>query len=209
MLKKAKELGILCDAEVGVVVFSSTDKLYEFSSTSMKSVFERYNKSREEHHQLLNQASEAKFWQKEGAILRQQLQTLQENHQQLTGEELSGLGVKDLQNLETQLEMSLREVRTRKDQILTDEIKELSREGNLIHQENVELYKKANLICELHRKKVYGTAEMNAGTGYTLIPCSYNNKEDSNVPIDLQLSQPEHQTYETPARITKSGQATH
>ncbi|RRT75404.1 hypothetical protein B296_00025116 [Ensete ventricosum] len=33
LLKKAKELAILCDAEVGVVVFSSTGRLYEFAST--------------------------------------------------------------------------------------------------------------------------------------------------------------------------------
>ncbi|XP_028115739.1 uncharacterized protein LOC114313566 [Camellia sinensis] len=34
LLKKAKELAILCDAEVGVMVFSSTGKLYDFSSSS-------------------------------------------------------------------------------------------------------------------------------------------------------------------------------
>ncbi|KAK6128550.1 hypothetical protein DH2020_037694 [Rehmannia glutinosa] len=33
LLKKAKELAILCDAEVGVIIFSSTGKLHEFSST--------------------------------------------------------------------------------------------------------------------------------------------------------------------------------
>jgi hypothetical protein len=33
LLKKAKELSILCDAEVGLIVFSSTGRLYEFSST--------------------------------------------------------------------------------------------------------------------------------------------------------------------------------
>ncbi|KAI8550221.1 hypothetical protein RHMOL_Rhmol06G0087800 [Rhododendron molle] len=38
LLKKAKELAILCDAEVGVIIFSSTDKLYEFASTSSKSL---------------------------------------------------------------------------------------------------------------------------------------------------------------------------
>jgi hypothetical protein len=31
LFKNAKELSILCDAEVGVIVFSSTGKLYEFS----------------------------------------------------------------------------------------------------------------------------------------------------------------------------------
>ncbi|KAK8692401.1 hypothetical protein V6N13_075861 [Hibiscus sabdariffa] len=51
----------------------------------------------------------------------------------MMGEELTGLTVKDLQNLESQLEMSLRGVRMKK--------------GNLIHQENVELYKKQIAIA--------------------------------------------------------------
>ncbi|RXH74133.1 hypothetical protein DVH24_021313 [Malus domestica] len=34
LIKKAKELAILCDAEVGLVIFSSTGKLYEFASNS-------------------------------------------------------------------------------------------------------------------------------------------------------------------------------
>ncbi|KAF4355819.1 hypothetical protein G4B88_024989 [Cannabis sativa] len=102
LLKKAKELSILCDAQVGLIIFSSTGKLYDYSSSSMKCVIERYNKMKEEHNQLLNPASEVK------------------------------------------------------DQILTDEIKELNRKGNLIHQENVELYKKVDLLhkenLELQRK---------------------------------------------------------
>jgi len=37
LLKKAKELSILCDAEVGLIIFSSTGRLYEFSSTKYES----------------------------------------------------------------------------------------------------------------------------------------------------------------------------
>ncbi|RWW43787.1 hypothetical protein BHE74_00050516, partial [Ensete ventricosum] len=33
LLKKAKELAILCDAEVGVVVFSATGRLYDYASS--------------------------------------------------------------------------------------------------------------------------------------------------------------------------------
>ncbi|OAY78929.1 MADS-box transcription factor 57 [Ananas comosus] len=33
LLKKAKELSILCDAEVGLIVFSSTGRLHEFASS--------------------------------------------------------------------------------------------------------------------------------------------------------------------------------
>ncbi|KAI9090908.1 hypothetical protein K1719_028393 [Acacia pycnantha] len=40
LLKKARELAILCDAQVGVIVFSSTGKLYEYgSSRSYHSIF--------------------------------------------------------------------------------------------------------------------------------------------------------------------------
>lgn len=33
LLKKARELSVLCDAEVAVIVFSKSGKLFEYSST--------------------------------------------------------------------------------------------------------------------------------------------------------------------------------
>ncbi|XP_022864782.1 MADS-box transcription factor 23-like isoform X2 [Olea europaea var. sylvestris] len=193
LLKKAKELAILCDAEVGLIIFSSTEKLYEYSSTSVKSVIERYSKAKEQHHQLLNPDSEVKFWQREAAILRQQLHDLQENHRKLMGEELYGLGVEDLQKLENQLEMSLRGVRMRKEQVLTDEIQELNLKGNLIHQENVDLY-----------KKVYGTRDPSTANGNGFVPYnSFTVTRELHGPIQLQLSQPTPNLH-TPARESES-----
>ncbi|KAM7524292.1 hypothetical protein LguiA_014194 [Lonicera macranthoides] len=144
LLKKAKELAILCDAEVGVIIFSSTGKLYECSST-----------------------------------------------RQLLGKQLIGLGVEDLQNMENQLEMSLQCVRMRKETILTNEIQELSIKGSLLHQKNVELY-----------KKVYGTRDANESAYITY---GYSNGEDMCVPFHLQLSQPDPlSSDQAPAGASKS-----
>ncbi|XP_022975993.1 MADS-box transcription factor 23-like isoform X1 [Cucurbita maxima] len=207
LLKKAEELAILCDADVGVIIFSSTNKLYEYSSSSMKTLIERYNKTKEEHHQLGNSTSEVKYWQREAAMLRQQLQSLHENHRQMMGEELTGLSAKDLQNLENQLEISLRGIRMKKEKILMDEIQDLNRKVNLIHQDNTELYKKVNLIrqenLELH-KKVYGTKDAN-GAHISSLTNGLSVGEDAGIPIDLQLSQPQPQDHEAPERATKLG----
>ncbi|WMV12683.1 hypothetical protein MTR67_006068 [Solanum verrucosum] len=59
LLKKAKELAILCDAQVGLIVFSSTGKLYEFANNSMRSTIDRYNKIKEENNNM-NPMSEVK-----------------------------------------------------------------------------------------------------------------------------------------------------
>ncbi|CAN8276519.1 unnamed protein product [Cochlearia groenlandica] len=191
LIKKAKELAILCDAEVGLIIFSSTGKLYDFASSSMKLVIDRYNKSKIDQQQLLNPTSEVKFWQREASVLRQELHALQENHRKIMGEQLNGLSVNELNNLENQLEFSLREIRMKKEQMLTHEIQELSQKKKLIHQENLELTRKVILIhqenVELY-KKAYTTTSLNDESSHT-------NQ------IRLQLSQPGHLDYnyhETP-----------
>ncbi|KAL6146498.1 hypothetical protein ACLB2K_057177 [Fragaria x ananassa] len=43
LFRKAKRWSASYDAEVGVIVFSNTGKLYQFSSTSMEHTLLRYN----------------------------------------------------------------------------------------------------------------------------------------------------------------------
>ncbi|XP_028797903.1 MADS-box transcription factor 23-like isoform X1 [Neltuma alba] len=192
LFKKARELAILCDAQVGVIVFSSTRKLYEYGSSSLKSIIERYTKQIEEHHHpLMNTDSEAKFWQREATILKHELQHLQELHRQLMGEQLSGLGINEVKNLENQLEMSLKRVQIKRDQILTDEIKELQQKGNHISQENVELYQRTQVISKENAelKKIYEARVMN----------------EENERFNLQLSQPESQSSEPLTKAMEQG----
>ncbi|MCD9559353.1 Agamous-like MADS-box protein agl12 [Datura stramonium] len=48
LLKKAKELAVLCDAEIGLFIFSAHGKLYELATKgTMQGLIERYLKSTE------------------------------------------------------------------------------------------------------------------------------------------------------------------
>ncbi|KAG5145727.1 hypothetical protein JHK84_031270 [Glycine max] len=101
LFKKAQELSILCDAEVAVIVFSNTGKLFEFSSSGMKRTLSRYNK-------CLGSTDAA----------------VAEIMTQLVGKDLTGLGLKELQNLEQQLNEGLLSVKARKEELLMEQLEQ-------------------------------------------------------------------------------------
>ncbi|PKA54646.1 MADS-box transcription factor 26 [Apostasia shenzhenica] len=46
LLKKAKELSVLCDADIGIIIFSTHGKLYELATNgTMRDLIERYRQS--------------------------------------------------------------------------------------------------------------------------------------------------------------------
>ncbi|KAL6326888.1 hypothetical protein AAG906_012164 [Vitis piasezkii] len=119
LLKKASELAILCDAQVGVIIFSNTGKLFEFSSTSMKRIISRYNKLDSSEGALVEYKAEEP---KEVDILKDEIKAT--NETVLLGKDLSGLSLKELQNLEQQLNESLLSVKERKEQVLMEQLEQ-------------------------------------------------------------------------------------
>ncbi|CAO2813614.1 unnamed protein product [Amaranthus hypochondriacus] len=157
----------------------------------------------ETNHPLSSATSELKFWQREATNLKQQLQFLQESYRKLMGQGLSDLNVKDLHRLETQLETSLQSVRMRKDNLLSNEIKELNQRGAIIHQENIELYKQFNLVQQQHselQNKVCTSEEINQMDQHPHMPYNIKNNHQMNATINLELSLPSQQNYESSTR---------
>jgi len=149
LMKKARELGILCDAEVGVIVFSATGKPYEYATSSMKSIIERYNKNNMKSLEKsnINAFQYHNMWQKEAIRMKREIKQLQDhNSRQLMGEDLLTLTLKDVHQLEQLLEMSLHRVRETKDKILNDELEELSRKERCLYEENMKLRKMISMV---------------------------------------------------------------
>ncbi|KAK4479423.1 hypothetical protein RD792_014937 [Penstemon davidsonii] len=84
LLKKAHEISVLCDADVGLIVFSTKGKLFEYATDS--------------RHYM--------------------------------GEDLDPLGLKELQNLEHQLDSSLKHIRSRKNQLMHEAISDLQKKAD-------------------------------------------------------------------------------
>ncbi|XP_027773500.1 agamous-like MADS-box protein AGL8 homolog isoform X3 [Solanum pennellii] len=96
LLKKAHEISVLCDAEVGLIVFSTKGKLFEYANDSWHYV----------------------------------------------GEDLESLNMKELQNLEHQLDSALKHIRSRKNQLMHESISVLQKKDRALQEQNNQLSKK-------------------------------------------------------------------
>nr|APP89290.1 MADS-box protein 14 [Prunus persica] len=124
LLKKAQELAILCDAEVAVIIFSNTGKLFEFSSAGMKQTLSRYNKCLDSSEDAAEECKAEKQDSKELDVLKDEFAKLQKKQVRLLGKDLTGLSLKELQQLEQQLNEGLLSVKERKEQLLVEQLEQ-------------------------------------------------------------------------------------
>ncbi|WOK98945.1 MADS-box transcription factor 6-like [Canna indica] len=126
LLKKAYELSVLCDAEVALIIFSSRGKLYEFGSVGTTKTLERYQRCCYTSQDPAANHGEQN-WYQELSKLKAKFESLQRSQRHLLGEDLGPLSVRELQQLEKQLETALSQARQRKTQLMLDQMEELSK----------------------------------------------------------------------------------
>ncbi|CAL5054270.1 unnamed protein product [Urochloa decumbens] len=121
LLKKAHELAVLCDVDVGVVVFSERGKMSQYPEppASLTDLIRRYEYVN--NTQLL-QGTHCTYHQQEMIAeigrLRREYEQLEASLMKYTGEDLSSVAsVDELDALEQQLESALSKIRARKDEL--------------------------------------------------------------------------------------------
>ncbi|CAN6872963.1 unnamed protein product [Brassica oleracea var. botrytis] len=138
LLKKAYELSILCDAEVALIIFSNRGKLYEFcSSSNMIKTLKRYQKCSYGSIEVNNKpAKELENSYREYLKLKGRYESLQRQQRNLLGEDLGPLNSKELEQLERQLDGSLKQVRSIKTQYMLDQLSDLQSKEQMLLETN-------------------------------------------------------------------------
>ena len=54
LMKKAMELSVLCGCDIALVIFNSNSKLFQYSSTDMDAILQKYSKSCNQPHEVRN-----------------------------------------------------------------------------------------------------------------------------------------------------------
>ncbi|KAJ8752265.1 hypothetical protein K2173_003901 [Erythroxylum novogranatense] len=144
LLKKAYELSVLCDAEVGLIIFSNRGKLYEFcSSYSMIKTLERYQNCSYGALEASRPAGQLQQHSYEEYLkLKARVEVLQRSQRNFLGEELGPLNSKELEQLEHQLEASLKQIRSTKTQFMLDQLADLHNREQLLLETSKALRRK-------------------------------------------------------------------
>ncbi|XP_055807772.1 MADS-box transcription factor 23-like [Solanum dulcamara] len=173
LFKKAEELSILCDAEIGVIVFSNTDRLYKFASSksSMEKIVDRYNNSsHSSEYPIVENVAEPEL-----NSLKAEVAKLRKATGRMMGKELDGLDFKELQQLEHQLTEGILSVKNKKEQVLLE----------LLEKSNMQIEELGHKSCK-HYPENYQAARKISGGNSTVI-CDYKSVREENSDTSLSL----------------------
>nr|ASZ79994.1 MADS33 [Bambusa oldhamii] len=138
LLKKAKELSVLCDADIGVIVFSPHGKIYELATNgNMQGLIERYKSSNTEAQGESSEQNKPQAIQQEVLLLRQEIDLLQKGLRYMYGEkDINHMNLDELRALESNLEIWVHNIRSTKMQIMSREIEMLKKKEGMLKAAN-------------------------------------------------------------------------
>ncbi|KAI3736879.1 hypothetical protein L2E82_26866 [Cichorium intybus] len=109
----------------------------------MERILERYNRHSSDERKLTPTDDESiGRWTLEHTMLKSKIEDLQKTQRHIMGEDLDSLSLKELQNLEQQLDTTMRNIRSRKNHLMFESISVLQKQDKALQNENNTLSKK-------------------------------------------------------------------
>nr|AGB51015.1 MADS box transcription factor SOC1 variant 10 [Brassica nigra] len=162
LLKKAFELSVLCDAEVSLIIFSPKAKLYEFASSNMQDTVDRYLRHTKDRVSSKPVSEEnMQHFKHEAANMMKKIEQLEASKRKLLGDGIGSCSIEELQQIEQQLEKSVKCVRARKTQVFKEQIEQLKQKEKALAVENEKLAEKWGS----HEIEVWSNKNQESGRG--------------------------------------------
>ncbi|KAI5066130.1 hypothetical protein GOP47_0018754 [Adiantum capillus-veneris] len=159
LVKKARELSILCDAHVALIVFSSSGRLFEYAGgRSMSEILQAYcdaTHNEDRSRPIFHEAKDTTDFEAELVYLKEELERLRKEGRRRNGETaaLETLSMEELVRLEGEVESSLSRIRERQEQLRARQKEESVRKEEELLRENEKLRKE---VEELQRARWQG-----------------------------------------------------
>ncbi|XP_073117265.1 MADS-box transcription factor 51 isoform X2 [Elaeis guineensis] len=132
LFKKARELAVLCDAEVGLIVFSPSGKPYEFcSSSSMEDTITRYQQISDAGQDVSKNIDKEQNHGKDFACPTINSKLMKQSPWSLETD-IAELDVNELEQLEKELSDASKQIQSRKTKLMMDTINKFQDEKRLM-----------------------------------------------------------------------------
>ncbi|XP_078158701.1 MADS-box transcription factor 26-like isoform X1 [Carex rostrata] len=144
LFKKAKELSVLCDAQIGIIIFSSHGKLYELvSNGTMDGLLDKYKTASGEAQSEGSEANQPQDAEREAMMLKQEINLLQKGLRYMYGTQTTEhMDLEELHALERYLEIWMCNIRSAKMQMMFQEIESLKSKEGILKAANILLQEK-------------------------------------------------------------------
>ncbi|XP_056694407.1 MADS-box protein FBP24 isoform X2 [Spinacia oleracea] len=213
LLKKTNELAVLCDAQIGLIIFSGTGKLHTYPNpTSLEQVIQRYLNV--QGIQLPVQDNREELYS-ELQALREAILNAEQSIRNYLGEDLGPLPLEELHKHEQQLESSLNIIRARKNQLTQQQLENLRRKEQMLQTDNGSMYRWLMGGGQLHEQQqqqqqhqqqhqqlmgqmpfIYGGEDQQPSSSTVLQLATSSSSPHQFYPYRLQPTHPNLQDYE-------------
>nr|AGN54424.1 PFTM6 [Physalis pubescens] len=155
IFKKVKELTVLCDAKISIIMLSSTRKYHEYTSpnTTIKMMIDQYQST-----------LGVDIWSTHYEKMQENLRRLKEINNKLrreirqrTGEDMSGLNLQELCHLQENISEAVAEIRERKYHVIQNQTGTFKKKVKNLEQQHGNLVLGLEAKCEEDSK--YGVVE--------------------------------------------------
>ncbi|CAL0331544.1 unnamed protein product [Lupinus luteus] len=193
LFKKAEELSVLCDADVALIIFSSTGKLFEYSSSSMREILKRHHLHSKNLAKMEQPSLELQLVENSNyTTLSKEVADKSHLLRQMRGEDLHGLDIEELQQLERFLEVGLGRVIEKKGEKIMNEITDLETKGMHLMEENERLKRQVANITngQMHESENIvgdeaGQSSAESATNFGTGPPHDSDSSDTSLKLGL------------------------